>query len=153
MTRDDALVPFDDGTPSAVRRFFFREASVAERTTQTIAWWEKRRLPYNLAVGAAGLTSLTAINLLNFLGPRSHALEFPFIAILVYGALANVMYTGGWLSELILRPIFGRKTPVVGATIFRYGFVFSVALTMLPIPVAIVDFGIRVVRWILGGGG
>ena len=57
----------------------------------------------------------------------------------MYAVLANVMYTGGWAAELALRPLFGRRTPVVGATIFRYGLAFSLGLTVLPIPVAAID--------------
>ena len=76
-------------------------------------------------------------------------MEWPLVPILVYGLLANIMYTGGWISELFLRPLFGRKTPVVGATIFRYGFVFSVALTSLPIGMAVIEFGLRVLSDII----
>lgn len=152
MTRDDALVPFDDGTPSAVRRFFFRDASLAE-APETIAWWEKRRLAYNLAVGAAGIATLATGNLLSLLGPNGHVGMPPWIAIVAYGALANVMYTGGWISELLLRPLFGRKTPVVGATIFRYGFVFSIGLTLLPIGAFCIDLVVRIAKWTLGGSG
>ncbi|MBC7895586.1 MAG: hypothetical protein H7066_09235 [Cytophagaceae bacterium] len=147
--RDDALVPIDDGTPTAVRRFFFREASPTVSPAETIQWWEKRRLPYNLAVGAAGLTTLTIFNVLGAIGPNTRAMVFPLVPILVYGLLANIMYTGGWVSELLLRPLFGRKTPVVGATIFRYGFVFAVALTSLPIGIAFIEFGLRVLSDII----
>jgi hypothetical protein len=149
MPRYDAAVLYEHESPSAARRFFFRDASPAEGAMDTIQWWEKRRLPYNLAVGAAGLTTLTAFNVLGAIGPNPRPMEFPAIPILIYALLANVMYTGGWISELILRPLFGRKTPVVGATIFRYGFVFSVGLTALPIGMAVMEFGLRVLSDII----
>lgn len=152
MIRDDALVPFDDDTPSAVRRFFFRDAALTE-APETISWWEKRRLAYNLAVGAAGLTTLTAGNLLQVIGPNGHPGLPPLGVIAAYAVLANVMYTGGWISELLLRPLFGRKTPVVGATIFRYGFVLSVALTLLPIGAFCIDLLVRLAKWTIGGSG
>ena len=149
----DDLAPYADDAiegPSLARKFLFRDASSSLTAAQTIGWWEKRRLPFNLAVGAAGLGTLTAVNIIGLIGPDGHPFLPPAIAIAVYAVLANVMYTGGWAAEVALRPLFGRRTPVVGATIFRYGLAFSLVLTLLPIPVAAIDFAFRVLRWVVG---
>ena len=154
MSMHNALVPLGDDDPNgptALRQFFFREASVSQAGTDVIGWWEKRRVAYNLAVGATGVATLVACNVLGLVGPGAHSFVPPLGLVAVYGALANVMYTGGWVAELSLRPLFGRKTPVVGATLFRYGFAFSVGVTLLPIVVASIDLGFRVLRWIAGG--
>ncbi|MGQ0650168.1 MAG: hypothetical protein ACT4P7_21665 [Gemmatimonadaceae bacterium] len=152
MGEDFELTLPDDDRETAVRRFLFSEASTAETPGQVVGWWERRRLPYNLAVGTAGIASLIAINVIGMVGPEPELVAPPLIAIVAYAGLANVMYTSGWVAELLLRPIFGRKTPVVGAAMFRYGFVFSVGLTLLPIAIAGIDFGFRVLKW-LGGSG
>jgi hypothetical protein len=136
----------DDGQPTVLRRFFFREASLTETPADVIAWWEKRRLAYNVAVGATGLGTLVAVNAIGLVGPEPHPFFPPAIAFLVYGGLANVMYTGGWVAELLLRPVFGRKTPVVGATLFRYGFAFSIGVTLLPIVAAGIDLTLRILK-------
>ena len=146
MAGDFLLRPYDDddGETTVLRRFFFREASLAESPGDVVGWWEKRRLAFNAAVGVTGLGTLVAINALSLIGPSAHTVIPPAIAILVYGGLANVMYTGGWVAELLLRPLFGRKTPVVGAAMFRYGFAFSIGVTLLPIVVAGIDLTLRI---------
>jgi hypothetical protein len=134
---------------SAVRRFFFRDASLTTAPAESVTWWEKRRLPYNLAVGAAGVSTLVTLNVLQLIGPDGQPFVPPLPAIVAYGLLANVMYTGGWIAELLVRPLFGRKTPVVGATLFRYGFAFSVGLTLLPITIGFLDLVVRVLKAVL----
>ena len=145
----DDLTPFDDPEPpSAARSFFFRDAGLPA-TGETIRWWEKRRLTYNVAVGAAGLGTLAVTNLLFFVaggGP----VRPPLLFFAVYGALATLFYTGGWVAELVLRRLFGRRTPVVAAALFRYGFAFAVGVTLLPIPVAIIGLVARLVLPLFG---
>ena len=57
--------------------------------------------------------------------------------VVVYGVVANVFYTFGWVSEIVVerwlkRPVFG-----FGPAAFRHGLVFSIGLTLLPIPMMI----------------
>jgi hypothetical protein len=136
-----ALLDDDTASGSAARRFLFRETGQVESPAEVVGWWEKRRLAYNAAVGAAGLTSLVAIHAA-IPGPGGP----PLVAIAMYALAANVMYTGGWMAELaLLRPLFGRRTPVVGATLFRYGFAFAVGLTLIPVPVAVTSLVFRAI--------
>lgn len=58
---------------------------------QVILWWELRRIPYNLIMAAVGLLSMAIM-----------AVTIPLIYVLMAVGL-NVLYTGGWLTELLLR--------------------------------------------------
>jgi hypothetical protein len=152
---DFELVPIGDdidgGDSSAVRRFMFRDSVVVQSPGEVVGWWERRRLPYNVAVGATGLLSIGVVNALGAIGPDASGWGWPpLVAMAVYGVAANVMFTGGWVAELALRPIFGRRSGTVGATIFRYGLAFSVGLTTLPMAAAVFNLGFRIVKAIFG---
>ncbi len=127
-----------------LRHFLFREANTFESVGDVIRWWETRRLGYNIIVGAVGIVSLTVMIVLGAIGPHAHKLMTPPLAIVAYGVLANVFYTLGWVTELALfRPLFGRKAPVVGATLFRYGLAFAVGMTLLPNIVSLIELAAR----------
>lgn len=153
LTREPIRLDDDFGEPSALRHFLFREASDSPAALDVVRWWEGRRLRYNLIVGATGLFTLASVTLMSVIGPRHPGpppAAFLFVPV-IYGLVANVMYTTGWVAELlVLRKLFGRKTPVVGATLFRYGLAFSVGLTLLPNVIFGYDLAIRLVRWIFG---
>lgn len=138
---------------SALTRFFFRHEVSCRSPAQVIAWWEARRLPYNLAVGAAGLTTLSVVHLLFRLPPFAEPM--PVLGSLavagVYGLLANVCYTGGWIAELAIRRAGGNELEPVGPALFRYGFVFSIGLTLFPAALAILAYGARLALSLFGG--
>ena len=123
---------------SALTKFFFRNEVSCRSTADVIKWWESRRLPFNLAVGATGVFSWSAVQLILLMPPDSGAIPLaPSLIIpIVYGVLANVCYTGGWMFELWFRRQFGREMESVGPTTFRYGFVFSIGLTLFPVAMA-----------------
>lgn len=132
---------FGEDPPSAARQLLFRDSVSVESTNEIVTWWEKRRLVYNIAVGSAGIASLGSILLANAV--HSSGGGVPFMGVVAYGLVANICYTGGWMAELMLRPVFGRRTGTVGATIFRYGLVFSVVLTLLPVPISLISIVLR----------
>lgn len=123
---------------SALTRFFFRNEVACRSTADVIAWWETRRLPFNVAIGATGVFTYAAVQLILLMPPRPMPIPFAasLVTAFVYGVLANVCYTGGWMAELWLRKSLGRDTETVGPTLFRYGFAFSAGLTLFPIAVA-----------------
>lgn len=137
---------------SALTRFFFRNEVTCHTPMQVIGWWEARRGGYNLAVGATGLFTLTAVHLIARIPPASIPIPWePTVFIpLVYGFLANVFYTGGWMAELWIRNTLGREMEPVGPTLFRYGFAFSIGLTLFPVAViSLFKFGLTL-RWLFG---
>ena len=131
---------------TALTKFFFRAPYSPAKTGEIIRWWESRRPAYNLAVGAAGLLSYAAITLFELLRfGRDPTL--PLGLILVYGILANLFYCLGPVVDTIVMRGWGRDYSEVGPTLFRYGFVFAVGLTLLPLPL----LAIRVVLWMVLG--
>ena len=120
----------------SLTRFFFRAPYSAPKTGEIFRWWESRRLTYNLVVLAAGVTSLTTIWVAEFLldgrkGP------IPVGGIIVYGLLANLFYTFGPVVDSWVMRRYGRDYSEIGPMLFRYGFVFAVGLTLLPVPLVL----------------
>lgn len=128
----DALAP----TPTAVERFFFTPLYYPKSPLQVIGWWERRRLVYNLSVGAVGVLSLASALFVSP-GPDSTMRDFAFVGFsLVYALAANACYTLGWVADLALRKWLGVRAPDIAPVMLRYGFVFSLGITALPIPIS-----------------
>jgi hypothetical protein len=113
-----------------------------------VRWWEQRRLAFNAAVGAAGIVTLGVCALLIGLPPLQIIVPF----VLGYALVANLCYSVGALADLAARRIGGLEYAVVGPTLFRYGFVFSVGLTLLPIPVMVIGWTLRMLFGHHGAG-
>lgn len=113
---------------SALTEFLF-PAPARRNVRSIVAWWEKRRLPYNLAVGAAGLVTLAAANIqaaiIGFEPP-------PLIAAAVFGLGANFFYFLGPTVEILIDKIFGPGVLPTGPVLYRMGLTFSVGLAFLP---------------------
>jgi hypothetical protein len=128
------------------RSRLFRRTHSAERTWDVIAWWESRRVPYNLIVGTTGLVSAIIVLLSGFLaehfvgdaiGAGSSPL-FEVFAIVIYGIMANICYTGGWILELLSRRIWRARAEAFGEIAFTWGTLCSVLLTLVPAALAVV---------------
>lgn len=128
---------------SAVTKFFFRSPYPSQTTWMVVRWWEARRLTYNLAVGATGLISLALAALIEGLPPSSGFLGVPFLAVVLYAVLANLCLSLGPIVDAIVCRRWGPNYSAVGPALFRYGFAFAIGLTLLPIPVALLGWGIR----------
>lgn len=131
---------------TAVERYFFTPLYHPRSNWSVVSWWESRRLMFNLCVGSAGLLSLATTILIARLPPHPFPMGIPWIGVLVYGVMANLCYTLGPLTDLVLRRLLGNRAPAVGPVLFRYGFVFAMGLTLLPIPVAAVGW---LLRWFI----
>jgi hypothetical protein len=57
---------------------------------------------------------------------------FALFSIIIYGILANVCFTGGWLAELAVRRIWPHEADQFATVSFSLGLVFSVLLTLSP---------------------
>jgi hypothetical protein len=107
---------------------------------EAIGWWEARRVPFNLIVGSAGLISCIVIGVVGlgtyFLFDGDFGLPgspgFTLFGILLYGILANVCFTGGWLVELIVRKIWPNEADRFSTLSLTFGLIFSVILTLVP---------------------
>ena len=97
-----------------------------------IGWWEKRRLPYNLIVGATGLVTMTFGAALTVVVATLQPVD------LVRGAIwwavwANVCYSLGPAVEIAVEKLFGRRLLPTGPLLFRAGVTVAVGVTLLPI--------------------
>jgi hypothetical protein len=120
----------------------FPPADYRRTTLSTIAWWESRRLQYNLVVGVAGVVTLTVTGLISVV-PPGLPMAYDWRPIVAYGLLANVCYSIGWFIELAMLRLIGKRAPAIGPAMFRQGLAFSVGLTLLPIPIVSAGWLVR----------
>jgi hypothetical protein len=101
---------------------------------RVVAWWETRRLPFNLIVGVYGIACLLvyflAISSSGHLGPGEDAVE----PIVVFAAplLINVLYTLGWLVEVPARRQVPGLSPRFGPLLWTLGLGFGLFLMTVP---------------------
>jgi hypothetical protein len=107
-----------------------------------ILWWELRRVPYNVIVGATGIATCgiflcTAVVCDALIGVPIGMSDgmgnvLILLAIPAYGVAANLGYTAGWAAELLVVFLAGRRPRHFAPTLFTLGTLFSIALTLLP---------------------
>lgn len=135
---------FDAGPAEESKLVRFLYPAPAERKVgKIIGWWEKRRLAYNVVVGASGLgTILMALVTLNPLSEVVQALP----AIIPFGIMANACYTLGWMVESVLHKVWGRSLRPVGPALFRAGLTLGVGVALIiPTIMLMVAFVVRLV--------
>lgn len=108
------------------------EPTLVRSPLKVVQWWESRRLTYNAIVGTTGLITLTYVNAIELVMGNGW-FPVPWQAIVLYGVLANVAYTFGWVIENLAerwlkRPVYG-----LGPALFRHGLVFSIGLSLIPV--------------------
>jgi hypothetical protein len=107
-----------------------------KRPWDAIAWWELRRIPYNLLLAVLGLTTILFIGwFASHLDLRDADVLNPFgfvLAIIAYGIAANVFYTLGWISELLWSGGDTSRTEPMRRTVFWAGVIVSALLTVSP---------------------
>ena len=118
----------------------------ARRTVGGIVrWWESRRLAYNVFVGGAGLLSLGAIKLITPPPPGLPGARVPWLAVVVFGVMANVCFLLGPAIEIALQKLWGEKLLPVGPALFRMGLTFSVGLALFPTLLYMIAWVVQVV--------
>jgi hypothetical protein len=105
------------------------DESVVSTRRDIIRWWEARRFRFNVLVGAVGIATWL---LVMFAGSAAvkpgKDFEEPLAMLFgpfLYGAMANVCYTFGWIVDTISY----RGTP---PHLYKAGLIFSIVLTALP---------------------
>lgn len=133
---------------SALTRILFPLPDYRRTPWSLLGWWESRRLTYNAAVGGVGLVSLAVVTLFSNLPPQAPGLGFVWRGVIVYGVLANVCYSLGWLAEVAMKALWGDAAPDAGPALFRQGLSFAVGLTLLPIPLVCLSWVARLLAHI-----
>ena len=135
---------------SALTRLLFPAPAELRSTPAIFRWWESRRLTFNVIIGATGLVTLTAVKLIALLPPISTSMPvFFWPGIVAYGLFANLCYSLGFVTEAAMQRAWHQETPRVGPYLFRQGLIFSVGLTLFPIALMGIGWGVSVLRWIL----
>jgi hypothetical protein len=131
---------------TSLTRYFFMPVYAPRSAWSVIGWWESRRTLYNATLAVAGGLSIAAAQLLTLVVPETQRAPFPWAVVLVYAILANVCYSLGPAVDLFIRRRWGDEYSAVGPALFRYGFVFAVGLTLLPIPLVILQIVLRLLH-------
>jgi hypothetical protein len=131
---------------SVLEHVLFPDPSLHRTPLRLLWWWESRRIRFNAAVAAAGVVTTGVFALLTHLHGMLHGMPIPWPLILVYGVMANLCYSSGWVVECLLQRWFGwDNTYDLGPALFRNGLAFSVGLTLFPMV-------IMWMAWLFGPG-
>lgn len=105
-------------------------------TGQVIRWWEIRRLLYNAVLLVVGVAAIAGMEwLMTKVIPLGEDAIEPMalvLGVVVYGIMANLCYTLGWVVELLGRKANPAAARQRGQWMFRAGLLFSCVLTSLP---------------------
>jgi hypothetical protein len=130
---------------SSLTEFLF-PAPASRSTGAIIRWWEKRRLVYNLAVGAAGSVSFVVMSVVDsILKGDPRLVPWQFVVLFALGA--NVMYLLGPTLEILIDKVWGRTVLPAGPSLYRMGLTFSVGLALFPSLIMMIAF----VGWVIAG--
>lgn len=95
-----------------------------------VKWWEARRIRYNLLVGGVGVVTWVLVLFVGSLAVKPGVdFEEPFMMIIgpiIYGILANLCYSLGWVVDTTIY----RGNP--RTVLYKSGLIFSLILTALP---------------------
>jgi hypothetical protein len=110
---------------------FLYPAPAPRSVTGIVGWWERRRLAYNVMVGAAGLVSLAAFAVMMIV--LGEGLELGLLAGAgAFGLMANLCYLLGPAAEIAIHRVWGTKVLPAGPMLYRAGLTFSVGLALFP---------------------
>ena len=128
----------NDDKKTGFLRWLFTPPSEPTSSGDAVAWWERRRIPYNLIVGAVAIVAFiiycVAITCTGVLQPGEDIIEplaliaAPIIAPIVI----NICYTAGWLLDAPLRSFVPSLSPRFTSRLFAAGFAFSLFVVSLP---------------------
>lgn len=130
---------------SALTEFLY-PAPAKRRVGSIVAWWEKRRLAYNVAVGGAGLFSIGVGLVVGMLPPDPGWIQGPPLpVVLVFGVMANLCYLFGPAAEILVEKLWGGRVLPTGPALYRIGLTFSVGLALLPTLLVLMAWVARIV--------
>jgi hypothetical protein len=128
---------------SAITEFLY-PTPAKRRAGGIVKWWEKRRLAYNVAVGAAGIVSIGIGTLVAAMPPLGALVLPPWQAVVGFGVMANVCYFIGPAAELLVEKLWGRQVLPTGPALYRMGLTFSVGLALFPALLMVIIWVARV---------
>jgi hypothetical protein len=122
--------------------WFFEAPDVPLSSWRVVAWWESRRIPFNVVIGLYGVLCLSiffwTIETSGRLQPGEDAVEPIGILLAPFGI--NALYTLGWLVEVPARRMIPELSPRFGPRLLMLGLGLGVFLISIP---AVLWLGIR----------
>jgi hypothetical protein len=115
----------------SLRWYFTRPDGTRDHVLSIIAWWEIRRIPFNLLVGTAGIASITvwlaiaSLPMMTDLANSEDAVGAEPLSVLAAPFLFNIAYTAGWMCEIILKQLGVRRA---GSILMKLGTGLSLAM-------------------------
>lgn len=97
----------------------FDQLQLPRSAFETFKWWEKKRLLYNLLIGLSGLFLLFLLSFFR------KGIFFILVPALLYGCVANVLYTFGFIAELGMRKLLPAQTLKPGPVLLFLGTLVS----------------------------
>ena len=144
---------------SWLKKFYERPDFVRINPTvsagDVIRWWESRRLFFNLIVGITGLVTCVLLVVCAFtadslVGEPIGMSDGPLLGIFMivpYALLANVCYTAGWISELLVRTArTADDAAALAVRAFRAGIAFSIFVTLSPAVICWLVFAVALMK-------
>ncbi len=112
--------------------------------SEVIRWWEIRRILYNAVLFAIGILSILGMEwLMGKVIPIGNDAVEPFalaLGVVIYGVIANLCYTAGWIVELAIRKGNEDRARTIAKKLFLVGLWFSGLLTSTPFWFGLVFF-------------
>ena len=105
------------------------------RWYSVIAWWELRRIPYNIVVIVVGTIGLLIFGVIYSFYSRAqpeHDDWVPLLSAMVGFFGANFFYTTGWISELFARALWHERARYYGPIMLSVGLLFSCVVCFVP---------------------
>lgn len=106
------------------------------RPYDAIAWWEKRRVVFNLVVLVVAAGSFAVVEVIGARGvqPGEDVVE-PLLVLAggaVFAIAANLCYTLGWMTELMWSEGDTSRTETIRRRVYRRGLIFSALVAAAP---------------------
>jgi hypothetical protein len=115
--------------------------SGGQGTESTLIWWELRRIPFNLSVGAVGLASVIVMELFGstFIPPGEDFVEplALIFGVALFALVVNVAYTLCWMMEGNLPIDEPGKRREFRTKTFKKALKWSCAVATLPVWVSL----------------
>jgi len=117
---------------------FFNVNESEKKWYKIILWWKLRRIPYNLILLMLGLISLYVLSFF----PNDGYLRLTagpgllvgfYTSILLFGLGANLLFTLGWIVQLILKQFNHKTIRLFIKKSFIIGLIISTLITLSPI--------------------
>lgn len=116
-----------------LKRLFILNTDDNRPWIRIILWWEIRRLLYNLLLIVFGIFSLIMLSFIvkdlwSFFSPPIFFLMWTGIFLII----ANMLYTSGWIFQLLTRNSSNTFINRIRPKVFIYGLLFLFSVELIP---------------------